>query len=39
MLTQFLSAVPGSALGKPVATLEDRHTEIVGALDFLLQDF
>lgn len=39
MLTHLLSSIPTTALGSPVTSLEDRHTEIVNALDFLFQGF
>jgi toxin CcdB len=39
MLTQFLSAVPASTLKEQVATLDQHHTEIVAAIDFLMQGF
>lgn len=39
MITQFLSAVPTSALKEQVATLDQHHTEIVDAIDLLLQGF
>lgn len=39
MMTQFLSAVPLSALGKPVGTLCDRADEITRGLDMLFQGF
>ena len=39
MVTQFLAAVPTSALKNPVATLDQHHTTIVGAIDLLLQGF
>jgi toxin CcdB len=39
MVTQFLSAVPTTALREPVATLDRHHTKIVDAIDLLLQGF
>lgn len=39
MITQFLSAVPLAVLKQPVATLDLHHTEIVDAIDLLLQGF
>jgi toxin CcdB len=39
MVTQFLSAMPTSALKEPVATLEQHHTMIADAIDLLLQGF
>jgi toxin CcdB len=39
MVTQFLAAVPRSMLKAPVGTLADRHSEIVAAVDFLMQGF
>jgi len=39
MVTQFLAAVPISVLKRPVATLEQRHDEIVDAIDMLMQGF
>ena len=39
MMTQFLSAVPISALREQVATLDQHHTEIVDAMGLLLQGF
>jgi toxin CcdB len=39
MITQFLSAVPTSTLKEQVATFDQHHTEIVDAIDLLLQGF
>ena len=39
MFTQFLSAVPSSALKEQVAPLDQHHTKIVDAIDLLLQGF
>ena len=39
MVTQFMAAVPTSALKDQVATLDRHHTEIVDAIDLLLQGF
>jgi toxin CcdB len=39
MATQFLAAVPSSMLKAPVGTLSDHHSEIVTAIDFLMQGF
>jgi toxin CcdB len=39
MITQFLSAVPVSALKDKVATLDHHHSTIVDAVDLLLQGF
>jgi len=39
MVTQFLAAVPMSALKDQVATLDRDHTTIVDAIDLLMQGF
>jgi len=39
MVTQFLAAVPTSALKNQVATLDQHHRTIVDAIDLLLQGF
>ncbi len=39
MVTQFLSAVPTSPLGNPVANLAARADDITRALDMLFQGF
>ena len=39
MVTQFLAAVPVTALKDQVATLEQHHTTIVDAIDLLMQGF
>jgi toxin CcdB len=39
MVTQFLAAVPRSMLKAPVGTLSNRHSDIVAAVDFLMQGF
>ncbi|MBU0501168.1 MAG: CcdB family protein [Gammaproteobacteria bacterium] len=39
MVTQFMAAVPVAILRKPVTTLEHRHTDIVAAIDLLMQGF
>lgn len=39
LATQFLSAVPMSVLGAPLGTLEPHRTEIINAIDFLMQGF
>lgn len=39
MIPQFLSAVPTSVLRVQVATLDPHHSEIVDAIDLLLQGF
>lgn len=39
MVTQFLAAVPMSALKDQVATLDQHHTTIVDAIDLLMQGF
>ena len=39
MVTQFLSAVPTSPLGNPVASLGGRADDITRALDMLFQGF
>ncbi len=39
MVTQFISAVPMAALGKPVVSLEADFAEISNALDMLFQGF
>lgn len=35
MLTQELAAVPARILGAPVASLKDKHVEIIQALDII----
>jgi toxin CcdB len=39
MTTQFMAAVPASILKGPVTTLDRARTEIVAAIDFLMQGF
>lgn len=39
MVTQFLAALPRSLLGQPVTNLDDRHTEVMAALDMVLIGF
>jgi toxin CcdB len=39
MVTQFLAAVPSSMLKTPSGTLLNRHSDIVAAVDFLMQGF
>ncbi len=39
MVTQFLAAVPISALNAPLASLDRHHFEIVDAIDMLMQGF
>jgi toxin CcdB len=39
LVTQFLAAVPGTILRKPVATLTDQSAEISNAVDMLLVGF
>lgn len=39
MVTQFMAAVPTSVPKPPVASLSNHHTEIVGAIDMLMQGF
>ncbi len=39
MATQFLSAIPLSALGERVANLSPEHDAIVAALDMVFQGF
>lgn len=39
MVTQFLAAIPRSLLGQPVTNLDDRHTEVMAALDMVLIGF
>ena len=39
MVTQYLAAIPVSALGKPVANLSGRFDEITNALDMVFQGF
>jgi toxin CcdB len=39
MATQLMSAVPVGILGQPVASLADRHAEIMNALDMLLTGY
>ncbi len=39
MVTQFMGAVPVAVLRTPVATLARRHTDIIDAIDMLMQGF
>ena len=39
MVTQFLAAVPESALGEAVDNLSQEHDKIIAALDMLFQGF
>lgn len=39
MVTQYMAAVPLALLKGKIASVEDRRTEIVAALDLLLQGF
>lgn len=39
MVTQYMAAVPSKGLRGAVLSAEDRHDEIVAALDLLLQGF
>lgn len=39
LLTELLGSVDRRSLGPVVTSLADRHDEIVGAIDFLLQGF
>lgn len=39
MVTQYMAAVPVALLKGKIASVEDRRTEIVAALDLLLQGF
>ncbi len=39
MVTQFMATVPRSALKNLVGNLSDHQTEIVNAVDFLMQGF
>ena len=39
MMTQWLSAVPAGMLGPSVTNLADQHTEVIAAIDFLIQGF
>lgn len=39
MATQFLSAIPLSALGETVQNLSSEHDAIVAALDMIFQGF
>lgn len=39
MATQFMAAIPTSTIKHPVATLNNRHDEIVYAIDLLMQGF
>ncbi|WP_457581038.1 CcdB family protein [Ensifer canadensis] len=39
LVTQFLAAIPLSALADPVANLSERHDEIVAALDMVFHGF
>lgn len=39
MVTQFMAAVPRTALNAHVANLAGYHDEIVSAVDFLMQGF
>lgn len=39
LVTQFLAAIPLSALSVPVSNLSDRHDDIVAALDMVFHGF
>ena len=39
MVTQFLAAVPGSVLQRPVTSLDAEHAQITRALDMVFQGF
>lgn len=39
MVTQFVSALPETSLGDPVANLADHATQITDAIDFLLHGY
>lgn len=39
MLTQWMSAVPVGFLEPPVTNMASHHTEIISAIDFLIQGF
>lgn len=39
MVTHLAGAVPVRALGRPIASLADEHSAIMGALDMLLTGF
>ncbi len=39
MVSQFMAAVPVAILKQPVASLEPHHSEIVDAIDMLMQGF
>lgn len=39
MVTQYMAAVPIKALSPAVGSAENRHNEIVAAIDLLLQGF
>jgi toxin CcdB len=39
MVTQYMAAVPSKVLKGAILSAEDRHDEIVAALDLLLQGF
>lgn len=39
MVTQFLTAIPWSLLGQSVTNLDNRHIEVMAALDMVLIGF
>jgi toxin CcdB len=39
MVTQYMAAVPAKELENPVASLQHRQDDIVGAIDFLFHGF
>jgi toxin CcdB len=39
MVTQYMAAVPAKELKNPVASLQHRQDDIVGAIDFLFHGF
>lgn len=39
MVTQYMAAVSAKELKKPVSSLQHRHDDIVGAIDFLFHGF
>lgn len=39
MVTQYIAAVPDRELQNPTCSLQQRHDDIVGAIDFLFHGF
>lgn len=39
LVTQFMAAIPMSALAAPVANLSERHDDIIAALDMVFHGF